>query len=77
MTDDNVLLAPLLESPVLQRVGLSSRKLESANPPTMEEWRKGRISAYGQTELKPVINEKGEKIVEEEIINGVLVRHYN
>ena len=76
MTDDNVVLAPLLQSPVLQRVGVS-KKLENAKPPTMEEWRKGRTAAYGQTELKPVVDEKGMKVVEEEIINGVLVRHYN
>ncbi|KAF8177668.1 Clavaminate synthase-like protein [Pholiota molesta] len=54
MTDDNVKLAPLLESPVLQ------------------QWRKGRTAAYGQSDLKPT-----EKGVEEEIINGVVVKHYN
>lgn len=39
----------------------------------MEMWRKGRTSAYGQTDLKP----SAEKGVEEEVINGVVVKHYN
>ncbi|KAF8153283.1 Clavaminate synthase-like protein [Crassisporium funariophilum] len=73
MTDDDVKLTPLTESPVLQRIGIT-RGLDKANAPTMEEWRKGRTAAYGQTELKPA---KGGKGVEEEIINGVLVKHYS
>ncbi|KAF4612951.1 hypothetical protein D9613_010906 [Agrocybe pediades] len=76
MTDDNVVLAPLLESPVLQKVGVTKKFDDGTKVPTMEEWRKGRTAAYGQTELKPSVNEKGVK-VEEEFINGVLVRHYN
>ncbi|KAF8961432.1 Clavaminate synthase-like protein [Flammula alnicola] len=71
MTDDNVTLAPLLESPVLQRVGIT-KSLDGAEPPTMEAWRKGRTAAYGQSDLKPT-----EKGVEEEVINGVVVKHYN
>jgi hypothetical protein len=71
MTDDHVKLAPLLESPVLQREGLT-KSIDGAEPPTMEEWRKGRTAAYGQSDLKPT-----EKGVEEEIINGVVVKHYN
>ncbi|KDR76935.1 hypothetical protein GALMADRAFT_246074 [Galerina marginata CBS 339.88] len=71
MTDDDVKLAPLLESPVLQQIGVS-RSFDGAEPPTMEAWRKGRTAAYGQTDLKPT-----EKGVEEEIINGVVVKHYN
>ncbi|PPQ91997.1 hypothetical protein CVT25_004653 [Psilocybe cyanescens] len=71
MTDDDVKLAPLVESPVLQRVGVS-RSFDGVEPPTMEAWRRGRTAAYGQTDLKPA-----EKGVEEEIINGVVVKHYN
>ncbi|KAF9011697.1 Clavaminate synthase-like protein [Cyathus striatus] len=71
MTDDNVVLAPLKESPVLQRIGIVQR-FDDEHAPTMEQWRKGRTSAYGQSELKQT-----EKGVEEEVINGVLVKHYN
>ncbi|KAF5325273.1 hypothetical protein D9619_009987 [Psilocybe cf. subviscida] len=74
MTDDNVRLAPLLQSPVLQRVGVTRSLGDGAEVPTMETWRKGRTSAYGQSELKMTDQDKG---VEEEIINGVVVRHYN
>ncbi|KAF8186383.1 Clavaminate synthase-like protein [Pholiota molesta] len=70
-TDDNVKLAPLLESPVLQRVGVT-KTFGGAEPLTMEAWRKGRTAAYGQTDLKPT-----EKGIEEEIVNGVVVKHYN
>ncbi|KAF9477670.1 Clavaminate synthase-like protein [Pholiota conissans] len=71
MTDDNVTLAPLAESPVLQREGLT-KPADGVIPPTMEAWRKGRTQAYGQSELKATGNG-----VEEEIINGVVVKHYN
>ncbi|KAJ6453604.1 hypothetical protein C8R45DRAFT_633449 [Mycena sanguinolenta] len=72
MTDDNVPLVPFAESPVLQHVGIE-RRCADADAPTMEAWRRGRTSAYGQSQLKP--SEEGK--VEEEVINGVLVRHYN
>ncbi|KAF8072152.1 hypothetical protein FPV67DRAFT_1667589 [Lyophyllum atratum] len=68
---DDVKLVPLKESPVLQRVGIQ-RRCDDEVAPTMEAWRKGRISAYGQTALK----EGQEKGVQEEVINGVLVKHY-
>ncbi|TBU25818.1 Clavaminate synthase-like protein [Dichomitus squalens] len=70
MTDDDVVLKPLAESPVLQRVGIV-RRFEDENAPTTEQWRRARTSAYGQTELKRKDN------VEEEVINGVVVKHYN
>ena len=71
MTDDDVKLAPLKESPVLQRVGIV-RRFEDEDAPTTEQWRRGRTSAYGQSELK-----KKDENVEEEVINGVVVKHYN
>jgi hypothetical protein len=70
MSDDDVKLSPLVQSPVLQRIGIKER-FESDQTPTMEQWRKGRTAAYGKSEL----TKKGT--VEEEIINGVLVKHYN
>ncbi|KAF9238970.1 Clavaminate synthase-like protein [Melanogaster broomeanus] len=72
MPDDNVKLIPMRDSPVLQRAGINPR-CEDSVAPTMEVWRKGRTSAYGQSELKS----GGEKGVEEELINGVLVKHWN
>jgi len=71
MTDDNVKLAPLLESPVLQRLG-NLKRFNGIEAPSMEAWRRGRTAAYGQSDLKPAGNG-----VEEELINGVVVKHYN
>ncbi|KAF8639173.1 hypothetical protein AX17_001660 [Amanita inopinata Kibby_2008] len=73
MSDDNVKLVPLVESPLLQRVGIN-RRFSDEEAPTMETWRKARTSAYGQSELKVATADKN---VEEEYINGVLVKHYN
>ncbi|OAX33794.1 Clavaminate synthase-like protein [Rhizopogon vinicolor AM-OR11-026] len=72
MPDDDVKLMPMVESPVLQSVGIQ-RRCDDTEAPTMEQWRKSRTSAYGQSELKS----GDEKGVEEEIINGVLVKHYS
>ncbi|RDB27660.1 hypothetical protein Hypma_003184 [Hypsizygus marmoreus] len=72
LTDDDVKLIPLEQSPVLRRVGVT-RRCDDAVAPTMGEWRKARVAAYGQTTLK----EGKQKGVQEEIINGVVVRHYN
>ncbi|OSC99250.1 Clavaminate synthase-like protein [Trametes coccinea BRFM310] len=71
MTDDDVKLVPFAESPVFERVDIV-RKCDDADAPTMEQWRKGRTSAYGQSELK-----RKDEVVEEEVINGVVVKHYN
>ncbi|KAF9238969.1 Clavaminate synthase-like protein [Melanogaster broomeanus] len=72
LPDDNVKLIPMRESPVLQRVGINPR-CEDSVAPTIEVWRKGRTSAYGQSELKS----GQEKGVEEEVIEGLLVKHWN
>lgn len=72
MPNDDVKLVPMAESPVLQRVGIQRRCVDS-EAPMMEQWRKARTSAYGQSELE---NGK-EKGVEQEVLNGVLVKHYN
>jgi hypothetical protein len=72
MSDDDTKLVPFADSPVLQRVGMT-RRVDDEHAPTMEVWRKGRTSAYGQTELNPT----AEKGVEEEVINGVLVKHWS
>ncbi|KAI0342235.1 Clavaminate synthase-like protein [Trametopsis cervina] len=70
--DDNVRLVPVANSPVLEKVGVK-RRFEDHQAPTAEIWRKGRTSAYGKSELK-----KGQESgVEEETINGVVVKHYS
>ena len=71
MTDDCVRLSPLVESPVLKRVGVK-RRFTDNEAPSMEEWRKGRTAAYGKSEL--IRKEDG---VEVEEIAGVVVKHYN
>ncbi|THH21293.1 hypothetical protein EW146_g230 [Bondarzewia mesenterica] len=70
--DDDVRLEPLMESPLLQRVGVTRRAPEG-QAPMMEEWRKARTAAYGTSDLKKG-NEDG---VEEEVLHGIRVKHYN
>jgi len=73
MTDDDVKLAPLRDSPVLRRLGKRFNNRVAVDvPPTMEAYRKGRTAAYGQSELKSMRDG-----VEEEVISGVVVKHYN
>ncbi|KZP34083.1 Clavaminate synthase-like protein [Athelia psychrophila] len=72
MPDDDLKLVPYAESPVLQREGIH-RLCEDEEAPTMEEWRKGRAVSYGRAALT-VSTEKG---VEEEVVRGVTVKHYN
>ncbi|PCH36926.1 Clavaminate synthase-like protein [Wolfiporia cocos MD-104 SS10] len=71
MPDDNVKLVPHAESSVF-RDRQVYRRCDDADAPTMEAWRRGRTSAYGQTELQ-----KKDNVVEEEVINGIVVKHYN
>ena len=72
MPDDNVKLAPYL-SPV--NPVWTDRKFKDEDAPTMEVYRKGRTAAYGKSALKKA--DDGDGRVEEELINGVLIRHYN
>ncbi|KAK7680292.1 hypothetical protein QCA50_016532 [Cerrena zonata] len=70
-TDDDVKLVPFAESPVLQRHGIK-RRFKDEDAPITEQWRSGRIKAYGKS--KPTKTEAG---TEQEVISGVLVTHYN
>ncbi len=65
MPDDGVKLIPL--------VAPKARRFMDADAPTMEEWRKGRTAAYGISQFKKA---EGEERIEE-VINGVVVKHYN
>jgi len=72
MADDDIKLLPLAHSPVLQGVGIE-RRCPDDEAPLSEMWRKGRTTAYDHSELK-----KGsEKDVEEEVIEDIVVKHYN
>lgn len=71
MADDDVKLLPHEDSPVLQKLGIQ-RLCNPEVAPTMEEWRKERTKSYGRVPLK--LKENG---VEEEIISGIVVKHYN
>lgn len=71
--NDDIKLVPMVESPVLQRVGIQ-RRWEDSEAPTMDHWRKARTMAYDVP--KPKSGE--EKGVEEEIIiHGVTIKDYN
>jgi isopenicillin N synthase-like dioxygenase len=67
---DDTRIAPLLESPVVQREGIN--KFISGDPPTQETWRKNRSASYGISQLQ-----RAEDGTEYEIVNGVRVTHYN
>jgi isopenicillin N synthase-like dioxygenase len=72
MPDDNVRLLPCVESPVLHRFGVQRRCLDE-DAPLCAAWRKGRTAMYGRSDLK-----KGtEHNVEEEVVEGIVVKHYN
>lgn len=71
MADDSVKLVPFTQSSVLQRVGVV-RKIDDEQAPTMEGWRRGLTAAYGFAALK-----RKNDVVEEDVINGVVVKHYN
>ncbi|KAK0484528.1 hypothetical protein IW261DRAFT_1416481 [Armillaria novae-zelandiae] len=70
---DNALLAPHTESLVLQRVGIKSQLKLGTVIPTMKQWRSSRVKSYGHVKLR----EGTEKGVEEEVVLGVVVKHYN
>ncbi|KIJ53706.1 hypothetical protein M422DRAFT_241951 [Sphaerobolus stellatus SS14] len=72
--NDDVRLTPRMHSPVVQRLGISDRlRGEEFYPgPTIEEFRKGRTSTFGQVKLR-----KGkEEGTEENTVAGVTVTHY-
>ncbi|KAI0689339.1 hypothetical protein BC835DRAFT_1407866 [Cytidiella melzeri] len=69
--EDDIRLVPVSGSPVLDKVGVR-RRFDDADAPTAEVWRKARTAAYGTTSLK----KSAEKGIEEELINGILVKHY-
>ncbi|KAI0341626.1 Clavaminate synthase-like protein [Trametopsis cervina] len=70
MPDDDVQLAPI--GGLSASEALRARLLDG-DFPTVNVWRKGRTRAHGKTELK----KSQEKGVEEEIISGVVVKHYS
>ncbi|KZT63621.1 Clavaminate synthase-like protein [Daedalea quercina L-15889] len=72
MTDDDVKLVPRIESPVLQKHGIQRRWSNDVDAPTMEAWRKGRTSTYGQVELT-----KKENGIEEYMVNGIPDKYYS
>ncbi|KAL1745532.1 hypothetical protein HDZ31DRAFT_73471 [Schizophyllum fasciatum] len=72
MAADRTRLAPHAESAVLGAAGVR-RLCPAGEEPTMEAWRTHRTRSYGTAELT-----KGqEKNVEEEVVHGVVVKHYN
>lgn len=72
LPDDDVKLVPLADSSILQKEGVK-RRFTDEEAPTSDVWRKNRTASYGKAMLK-----KGkEEGVEEEIVNGTVVKHYN
>ncbi|KAH8077494.1 Clavaminate synthase-like protein [Cristinia sonorae] len=69
MPDDDVKLSPLPDAPEWV-----DRRFKNEEAPTMGDYRKGRIIAYGNSETKKV---DGKETVEVQMIGNVLVKHYN
>jgi isopenicillin N synthase-like dioxygenase len=72
MPDDNVRLLPLSHSPVLQRVGVE-RRWPDEEALIAEAWMKERTISYGRVAL----TKGSENNTEEEVIEGIVVKHYN
>ncbi|TBU25808.1 Clavaminate synthase-like protein [Dichomitus squalens] len=70
--DDEVRIVPMKDSPVLKRVGIT-RKFADEDAPTMGEWRRARTKVYGIPELL----QRKDNVIEEQIVNGLVVKHYN
>ena len=70
--NDDTSLAPIKGSSILEGAQLE-RKYEGDVAPTMEAWRVARVSAYGASKLQ----KSKEPGIEEEVLNGILVKHYN
>ena len=71
LADDAVRLVPCAESPALQRAGIT-RKCADEDAPTMGESRRGRAMAYGLKETRKTVDGG-----EEQVVNGLLLKHYN
>ncbi|KAI0752492.1 Clavaminate synthase-like protein [Daedaleopsis nitida] len=71
MARNDTKLVPITDAPVLQKEGVK-RRIEDESAPTMLEWRRGIIKSYGMTQLK-----KKDEVIEEEIVEGIVVKHYN
>ena len=69
--DDDVRLVTFAESSVLQRVGVV-RKCADEDALTTREWRTARAKVYGLSELQ-----RKDDVLEEQVVNGLVVRHYN
>ncbi|KAF8515806.1 Clavaminate synthase-like protein [Hysterangium stoloniferum] len=73
MPDDDVKLNPIMESPVLQREGVHDCfKLHNVETVAVEDWRRARTAAYGHNKLTTGT----QAGTEEEVLNGVIVKHY-
>lgn len=69
---DATRLTPYKESPVWQEAGIDER-YDPENPPTVGQWRRERTQTYGQIKYTP----GKDAGVEEQVVAGVVVRHYN
>jgi isopenicillin N synthase-like dioxygenase len=70
LPDDDVKLSVMM-SPALQKEAIK-RRFEEGSEPMVEEWRKARTRAYGQS----VLRQGKDAGTEEETIKGVTVKHY-
>jgi isopenicillin N synthase-like dioxygenase len=70
--EDQVKLVPVSGSPVLDKIGVK-RRFEDETAPTSEAWRKYRTTSYGTVTLR----QSEEVGVEEEYMNGIVIKHYN
>ncbi|KAI0752491.1 Clavaminate synthase-like protein [Daedaleopsis nitida] len=73
VADKDVKLAPLIQSPVLQRVGIA-RKCADEDAPTMAEWMHARLRTYGNA-MPLAKNADGTEA--EEMMRGIQAMYYN
>ena len=71
---DDIVLKPIAESPVVRQASVSESRLLDGKFPTAGEYCKARVRAYGGTQP---LKQGAQKRVDEEVVGGVLLRHYN
>ncbi|KAG2029638.1 hypothetical protein BDR03DRAFT_1042837 [Suillus americanus] len=72
MPDNDVRLLPFTEIPVLKCAGIERQCLDKDSP-SCETWRMRRMKKYRRSDFKKGV----ERGVEEEVIEGIVVKHYN
>ncbi|CAK5263717.1 unnamed protein product [Mycena citricolor] len=73
--DDVKLVSCVAQSPILRLEPTTSTPSDDELAPTMETWRKTRVSSYGSKGA--ALTPASGGMIEEETIAGIVIKHYN